>query len=105
MRAINLGSDRNSGRTTTMLAVCGAFPNSLYITATQSLAGQARLRSNYSVLCCTPDNAERIMRTQKPTCVALDDTSLWPAGEEHRIRALVANHLAKERNSTFLEAS
>ena len=105
MRHINLGSDRDSGRTTTMLAVCGAFANSLYITATQSLAGQARLRSSYSVLCCTPDHAERIMRTKKPTCVALDDISLWPAGEECKIRALVVNHLSKERNSTLLEAS
>lgn len=81
-RSINLGSDRRSGRTTTMLAILHGLQlqaqPALYVCSTASLSSLARARTRHEVRCMSVEQFVRCGGLAGTVVIGMDDTSLWP---------------------------
>ncbi len=82
-RMIPLGSKRQSGRTTLMLATLAGLQRmgtpALYVCATSSLAARARALAGHDLRCMSVEQFVHCVGLVGTKALGFDDTALWPA--------------------------
>lgn len=94
-RTIDLGHERQSGRTTIMLATLAGLQHqghsTLYVGFNQSNAGWARARGNHGVRCLGAEAfmAHAPVYLRELNAIAVDDLEHWPRELRDDVAALL----------------